>query len=465
MRFLEIKKLLESNVSLKPNDLTKHGPDRLLTLVDMIKNQKPLYKADGAPIVIKQSEAKRIYDLYNAGLFKGAITLVGADGKNYPLNNFLKTREFGGQSVPPGQAADDNIPVAGIKPGQVFRHGNLKKNEVLTAELAVNLGAFQAKFLGQKIISNQYLDAQGQAGAAVKEIAKQIDSGQVPTIPNLSTSELNNIQNYGFEYLGVQQLIKGTANFPNSQDFYEHVGTNLEDLILYFPASSGNPLADSYALVNKATENNIGISSKGAKGGAPSSINGLKISDTMRKMLGKDPALTFIDLIQRTPTWEQPFRAVNWIAENYPQNLGKLENFLPFTDEFLNWCKTTFKLGQRKVPYTLDEIPEQYQPLYQLVATSIQKKVENALFYDLRYYVKDVLHEAIRSGAIPNFNQRMLELLGENFVLLKTDRKGKAGTGKFVTSVHWPSKIGGKVTFEHKDPAPKWMSAITWKLS
>jgi hypothetical protein len=55
----------------------------------------------------------------------------------------------------------------------------------------------------------------------------------------------------------------------------------------------------------------------------------------------------------------------------------------------------------------------------------------------------------------------MIELLGQNFVLLKTTIKGK----QFITDVKWPSKVGGTITFEHKDPAPKWDSAMTWKLN
>lgn len=463
MRFTEILK--ESQKTLVAKDLIKHGPDRLNTLISNITNQKPLYMVDGTPVIIAPSEAVRLQNLYKAGQFTGQIKLQGADNKPYSLNQFLKTREYGGQSVPPGTTNSNEIPVAGVKPSQVFGHGDVKKGEVLTPELAVNLGAFQAKYLGQKIISNQYLDSQGRAGFAVKEIAKEIESGTPPTIPNLTPGELNNIQNYAFEYLGVQQLIKGTADFPNAEDFYNHVGTNIEDLFLYFPKSSGNPLADSYALVNKATENTIGMSSKGAKGGAPSSIQGLKLSDAMKKLIGKDPAVTFIDMIQRTDTWKQPFVAVNWIAERYPGNLDTLEEFLPFDEGFLNWCRETFRMSAQQVPATLDEIPRKYRRIYALVQNSVAKRVENPLFYDIRYFVKDILHTAIRNGAVPNFNARMLELLGENFVVLKTEKEGKPGVGKFITHVQWPSKVGGTVTFEHKDPAPKWMSAITWKLS
>ena len=107
----------------------------------------------------------------------------------------------------------------------------------------------------------------------------------------------------------------------------------------------------------------------------------------------------------------------------------------------------------------MDQIPPKFRPLYALVEKSVTS--DAALFFVLRYYVKDVIHAAIKKGTIPNFSQRMIELLGQNFVLLKTSIKG----GQFITDVRWPSKVGGTITFEHKDPAPKWDSAMTWKLN
>jgi hypothetical protein len=468
MRIIDI--ISESiTTRLSTTDLIKHGPERLMTLTHMISNNIPLYTVDGTPVEIQPSEADRILDLYNKNQFSGRITLAGKDGRPYPLTSFLKTKEFGGLSVPPTQAGEEpdenNLPVSQLKAGPTFAHGDVPKGQELTAKLAVDLGAFHASQLGKHIIANEFLDTQGRAGAAVKQIAAEIDAGKVPTIPNLTKTELSNIQNYAFEYLGVQQLIKGTADFPNADAFYNHVGVNLSNLVLYFPKSSGNPLTDSYALVNKATRNSIGISSKGAKGGAPSSIQGLKIPDRMLKMAGQDPAITFLDLIQQAPPMLQPFVAVNWIHENYPGNLGKLEKFLPFDDTFFNWIEFTWKNQTQGVPNTLEDIPKPYQRLYSLVQSSIAKTVDNPLFYDLRYYVKDVLHDAVRRNCIPHFNARMLEILGENFIVLKTERVGKPGVGQFITRVHWPSKVGGTVTFEHKDPAPKWTSAITWKLS
>ena len=264
MRFNEFKPLLEASlVTLNPSKLIKDTA-RFQKLISNIKTGNPLYSVDGTPVVIKKSEAARLQQMFDTGMFRGAISLMGQDKQTYPLSSFLKTKDYGGQSVPPGQEGDDAIPVAGIKPGQVFQHGEVGKDQVITPELVLELGAFPAGQLAERIVANKYLDSQGAAGLAVKEIAQQLGAGQPAIIPNLSKGEINNIQNYGFEYLGVLALIKGVADFPNADAFYDHVGANLEELVLYFPSSSSNPVADSYALVNRKTENTIFISSKGA---------------------------------------------------------------------------------------------------------------------------------------------------------------------------------------------------------
>jgi hypothetical protein len=139
--------------------------------------------------------------------------------------------------------------------------------------------------------------------------------------------------------------------------------------------------------------------------------------------------------------------------------MGKLSQFLPFSDELFVYLSSILSNRKVGVPETLDQIPEEWQGLFEVVETSVRSKYP--LFYNLRYYVKDVIHAAVKKGVIPNFSERMIELLGQNFVLLKTTMEN----GQFVTHVRWPSKVGGTVTFEHKDPAPKWDSAMTWKLS
>jgi len=356
------------------------------------------------------------------------------------------------------KAGDTSIKV---KPAYVFKHGSPEKEQVLNPELAINLGAFNANELGSRIISNKHLAGEGAPGKAVIEIAKQMMAGQIPAVPNLPPKTLTSIQNDAFEYLGVLALITGVANFPNSKDFYKHVGVNINDLVLLFPGSTTNPLADSYALANKVNDNQIFISSKGgAKSGAASSINGFKLPETFNN--SRNPTIKFIKYLQQTskPAALQPFLVANYIHDNYPGSLGQLDSVLPFDDDFISWLMNTYKLGAKGVPTSLTQIPAKYRKFFKLVesATSGSK---HPLFYNSRYFVKDAVQNAVNSGkAAPQFSAKMLEALSENFIVLKT----KIKANKFVTDVEWPAKMGGVVELVHKDPADKWGGALTWKL-
>ena len=348
-----------------------------------------------------------------------------------------------------------------IKPGQVFGHKDPEKGQEITPELAIDLGAFAAGQLGKKIQSNQTIQEQGKVGQDVINISKQISSGQVPDVPkDLSSKELTSIQNDAFEYLGVQALIDGVADFPNSEAFYKHIGSDLKNMLLLFPSKSNNPLADSFALQGK-NNNKIYLSSKGGKrSGAAQSIAEVILPQEFQQS-SDDETIKFIKLIQGTkPAWLQPFRAAEAIKESYPNALGELSKFVPFDRGLLNYLSETWKNQNQGVPESYLDVPKEFQPFFKVVQAATSDS-DIPLFYNTRQYVKTKVHEAINSSkAFPNFSSKMLEILGHNFVVLKT----KPASGKFVTTVSWPSKMGGKITFEHKDPANKWGSSMTWKL-
>lgn len=349
-----------------------------------------------------------------------------------------------------------------VKPSQIWQAGKLEKNVDLTSDLAIDMGAFPATELGQRILSNTVLDSQGQVGQIVKAMAKQIMDGQVPTIPeNLSKQEIGAIQNDAFEYLGILAIIYGVAEFPELDAFYKHLGAKLNDFILFFPGSTSSPLADSFALQNKQTGNKIFLSSKGGKTGSPSSINELQIPEYLTQ--SNDDTISFIQMLQESPKMFQPFKAANWIHENYPGALGGLEKFLPFDDAFFNYIGNTWKNQKNGVPSNVEQMPREYQPLFQFIQDQdTAGKWDHPLFYYVRYITKTFVHTAIKNKrALPDFSERMIEIFGWNFVVVKT----KPQRNTFVTMCQWPAKVGGSVTFEHKDPAHKWTSAMTWILN
>jgi hypothetical protein len=360
-----------------------------------------------------------------------------------------------------GEFGKGGDPEADIKPGTVFGHQDPEKDQKLTAELAVNLGAFPASQLADKIRNNEKIKSQGSIGDAIIAIVDEIDQGLTPTVPDLPKKVLSSIVNDAFEYIGILSLLKGVADFPNREEFDEHVGTDISDMVLYFPRTSNNPLTDSYALKGKG--NSIFISSKGRKGGAASSLTALKVPDTIDT---ENETLKFIDYIKQTgKAWHQPFLAANFIfnSKSGKGKLGELEEsgFVPFTSEVMSYIRDTYQNRRMGVPKKLSQVPEEFRPLFALVEEA-SKGSKYPLFYNVRNYVKTVVHEAVNEkNAIPSWNSTMLEILGFNFIVLKTEIKSK----QFLTQVRWPNGMDGKITLEHKDPADKWDSSMTWKLN
>ncbi len=466
---MRAKEFIAEATPLSLGKVTKY-PDRPQKFFDLIA-QGHTFQSTQGPVVLSTKTIKDLQPMLqksNVGdrSLRPMVTLKS--GGQIPMSNlYYDDSAFGGKGKSYTGAA------ANLKPATTFGHQSPEDPTAqITTDLAIKLGAFTAGQIEEKILSNPSLDQQGEAGKAVKDMARQIAAGSRPTIPNLPAPVVGSILNDAFEYLGVMQLVYGTAEFPNSEAFYEHVGSDLKNLVLYFPGTVNHPMADSVAMTNKATDNTIYISSKAGKTGkgAPSSVSALKMSDEMKKMIGKDPAVTFIDLLQQhkkggMPAWQQPFKAADWIAQNYPKTLGELENFLPFSDELMQWLGQTWANQNQGVPQTLKQIPMPFREIYKLVAKNTQdSNVE--LFYNIRYFVFLKIREAVNSGkAVPNFSGRMLELLGENYVSLATKAVGKPGTGQFVTTVKWPSRMGGRITFERKDGPSKWASSMTWLLN
>lgn len=467
MRILDI--ITEAS-ALDLGKVTKH-PERAQKFLDLISSGHT-FNSNIGPVKVDPASIAELTPILNkknvgSGVRPMVIILEPEDRKGERV--LMSTLHYDDAAF--GGKGKSYSTAVSLKPHPVFGHQNPEQGQTVTPQLAIKLGGFMASELNDKIQANQVLDQQGQAGAAVKQISEQISQGQVPLIPNLPANQLGPILNDAFEYLGVLQLIKGTATFPNSEAFYNHVGSNLEELVLYFPGAVNHPLADSYALKNMETENTIYISSKGGKTGkgAPSSIGTLKIPEEMRSLIGRDPAITFIDMLQqygkgKIPAWQQPFDAANWIEEQTPGALGPLSKFLPFSEQFTLYLSTILEHQNEGVPTEVSQIPKEYQKLYSLVDKSVAG--DTPLFYKVRYYVLTQIHNAVNSGrAVPNFSPRMLELLGENFVSLATKAIGKPGTGNYITTVKWPSKMGGKITFNHKAEASKWGTSMTWLLN
>ena len=166
-----------------------------------------------------------------------------------------------------------------VKPSHIFPDGRFSANKVFNA-----------------VIENSVLKSTDY-GQMVIQIAKQIQLGQAPDMSQIPKEFITGIRDYAGEYLGVLALLKGTANFPTRDKWLEHLGVmSLDDVELFFPKKSNNPLADSIGYFqNKETGNSILVSSKGAKGAAPS-IDGLKIPEELRSSNSYQSVIQFIEI-------------------------------------------------------------------------------------------------------------------------------------------------------------------------
>jgi hypothetical protein len=451
---MRAREFLSEASALTLGKVTK-SPGRVEKFIDLIQQGHQFNSALG-PVQLDTAQIPYLQSVLqktNVGVVKG-VNVKTLDGQTIPLGklHFDQTawNEFG-----KGGDATTNV-----KPGAAFQHGNVGKGQEVTADLALQLGAFPASQLANKIINNEYLQTQGAVGEAVIQITKQINSEQLPDVPSgLPKKAITSIQNDAFEYLGILELIKGIADFPNGEAFYEHLGSDITSMLLFFPGSANNPLTDSYALQSK-NKNSIFISSKGgAQQGAGSSIKTLKLPDFVEQ---KDTeAVAFLKLLRAEPqAWKQPFLAANFVKELSPGKLGDLEPFVPFTDDIMDYMGAVWNNRNKGVPTKLEQIPEEHRAFFELVERSTEGS-KFPVFYKARNYVKDnIVGPAINNGAIPGFNDTMLEVLGHNFIVLNT----VVNKNKFVTQVKWPSKMGGKINFVKKDGADKWTSSMTWKL-
>lgn len=404
---------------------------RFNNLINNIKTGNPLYLSNGDPIIISPNEATRLQDLFNNDqLTAKKAALAGKDGKIYPLSSFLKTIDYGGHAIPPGQEKS----MAPTKEG-----AKLKPKDI-----GLENKAIKSSNLGSEIANNQSLQSSPQ-GKIVIELSKQISAGQTPTVPpDQDPAIVKAINDYAGEYLGVWALINDRTDFPNKEKFLKWLNQPLLNLTLFFPSESNNSIADSYALIDPASGHQINISSKGKGGGAPPAISGLKIPDHIQKKKAYQFPVKFIELMQNENlpvplTISQAFQAMNLINEYNPSAIPSIfKKFLPWKSEIITLVNDSRKNKTRL---------SQYQTLW----ADIQFTKENATDGGkLTHAVKNAVKQIINSGGIPEFEAAILEILDYNFIQQDTViRKG----GQIYFKTNWPAKVEGRVTVETKSGA------------
>jgi len=391
-------------------------------------------KDGGEEVVIDPTEANKVSAWLKTGP-KGVITLnTTVPGQTVKNTELLKTVEFGSKEAETIKLKGSDIFATSDQDVQDF--GN-------NIESILRAGGFPAIDMYDKIANSEAMQSLGKVGDAVIYMAKQITQGQVPEFPtNLSDNEIKAIELYASEYLGVLGLISGTVPFKRGtrKEFDDFIGTDLETMIMYFPKSVSNPLADSFSVVNDETGHAVKISSKAAGKGAPPSLSSLKLPDEIK---AKYPEVAdFLNAANNTAysAFTQPFYLMNWLYNNNPKLVpNSYKSILPFQPNFIEALEKAHKIN-KPVP----------QDTMKAFAPRISDKVKSGDSTDagkIWYAVtKDVMKAVNDDNAVPGFQAAIIKSLGHNFIQLYTNKKGN----KLVTDAFWPATISGNVRLKTK---------------
>lgn len=419
-----------AEATLEPSQIIKY-PERFDAFISHINDGRPFYtEKEGTEVILDPREAKRFLQLKAAGQFRGVLKGRDINGTEWPLSGFRKTAEFGGASAKPGAQDTAEIKKEGaqLKPTQI---GITDKN-------------IPAKNLGNVIVNNPVLQSTDY-GRAVITMARQIMAGEPAVIPpEFAKNEQMKkaIVDYAAEYLGVLALIYDGTNWlggtTKKNDFLTWLGGDIGSLVLNFPSDPSNQLADSYAEIKNAkTGHTINISSKGTGGGAPPSLSGLKIPDHVKNKKQYQTAIDIIELTQNPnipipKTVSQVFLMMNLLHERVPEKIPQqFRSFLPWSQDIVAKVNDSRK----------NNTP---MPRYQKLFKNLESRGADG--GKLTYVVKKAVMEMINGGAVPGFQDVILEILDFNFI----QQYAKAVRGTLNFSTQWPAKLDGVITMESK---------------
>lgn len=399
-------------------------------------NSSPFSNAAGDQVTIDPKEARDVKAWLSTGPV-GTISMRTVDGDTVKNTELQKTIEFGSKEA-------EGIKIKG---SDVFGSDDVDVKDMGNAiESILSAGGFPAQDMYTAIANSAQIANLGKVGKAVVDMAKQITQGQIPTVPKgLSAAEIKAIELYASEYLGVLALVAGIVPFKqgNREEFDRFLGTDLGSMIMYFPKSVSNPLADSFSVTNDKTGHSIKISSKAAGKGAPPSLVSIKLPGDVREKYPE--AAEFLDTAQdpSVRTYAQPFKMLNAMFELDPNKVPKEYNkLMPFSDELINSLESTVS-SQKPVPRAIMNV-------FNKRLTDRVEKSDNSDGGKAWYAVTtDIINAVNKGAAVPNLREALIESLGYNFVQLYTNVKGD----RLVTEAFWPAKLKGEVKLKTKGSA------------
>lgn len=398
-----------------------------------VQTQSPFTTKDGDRVVIAPTEVKRVQDWITSGP-SGTISLATIDGDMVKNTQLQKTLEFGSKESETikGKASD------------VFGSTDVEVQELDNQiDIILSAGGFPASEMYDKIIGSDQLAKLGKLGDAIADMANQIIQGEMPYVPdNLSKAEQKAVELYASEYLGVLALIQGIVPFKqgNQDQFNEFIGTDLANMIIYFPKNSNNPLADSFSIVNDNTGHALKISSKAAGKGAAPSLASMKLPDDIAQ---KYPAASEFLAMAQSPsytTFQQPFMLLEVLPlDSVPQSL---QQYIGSMEDIAAVAENSWRTGEPAPVEIMDEFNK-----------ALSSKVQQSDATDggkMWYAATKAIMDAVnKNNAIPDLRSALIESLGYNFVQLYTNLKNN----QLITEAFWPAKIKGQVKLKTKGSA------------
>jgi len=437
--------------TLKPGVLfvPKHLDWRPAAFLQKLKDRTPFVDPEGNQYIPAPGEFKRLKPIVDAAVKARlenpkapvpSIILNTEDGKQIPLSNLEKAdlQTAKGQATTKVNVQPIGIGIAGPKVDK-----KTSAEDEIKQALAQNK-AISAQNLHNVVLTNKVLDSAGNLGVAIKKATSDIVAGSVPIVKEYDEKTQKVMAIDAGEYLGILQMVHDTAEFPKKAEFLKFLNTaDLNNLMVIFPGAQNSQIQDSYGVQNNQTGHTIMISSKGGKGGtavgAAPSLSGLKIPERMLAKVKPGSGVDFIRLMQSKSTIMQPFYALNFLQQYYPNTVPDLyKNLVPFTDEDLTMISNNIK---GKGP-----LPKKYNNVLKSRNIAARATAGGILFYCA---AKDLVETFNKNTPIPDFRQAVLEILDENFVQIFSRIVG----GKLIAKVLWPGKIDGNVSLWTKAEA------------
>jgi hypothetical protein len=412
------------------------------------------FKIVEATLFKKASDIK-YYDTVNELIAAGQTFALGANGDEgvFVINKGQKITA--NTQILNGEGSFKGEDITSIKANQLYKSPQIinlgagrdaeavtstsqKETHIVKPSQIFKDEKFNATQVFDEVIRNSVLQ-DSDIGLAIIKMAQEIQAGNLPEFKTLPAQFQPAIRDYAGEYLGVLALIKGIANFPTRDEWFNHLGvTDLNKIQIYFPPESNNPLGDSEGYFqNTETGNQILISSKGGKKGAPPSLNGLKIPDNLRTP-EYEADINIIETLQGASAATQPFVGINALLAVAPDSLSKeIREIGVISDQDMSEMQTL--MNQKS--YSKKDYKKLLDPKFIKLINryvNMDRVNERATPGGIVHYAynKALLEAVNQNNAMPNFEPLAREILQQNFIQIFARPTGT----QLGFDVLWPNR-------------------------